>query len=95
MSQTVTIVIPDEALPMVEAAARGFGWQPQLTNESGVLIDNPQSALQRILVEAISMTKNVAINQIAQSRAEIARAQAVAEMTAVANSWLATLGGGQ
>ena len=95
MAQTVTITIPDEALPMVESAAKGFGWQPQITDQNGQLVDNPQSALQRILVEAISMTKNVAINQVAQSRAEIARAQAVSEMTAIANAWLNALGGGQ
>lgn len=93
--QTVTISIPDEAMPMVEAAAKGFGWQAQIVGQNGELVDNPQSALQRILVEAISMVKSVAINQVAQQRAERARQETVVEMTDIANAWLMSLGGGQ
>lgn len=93
--QTVEISIPDEALPMVEAAAKGFGWQPEVAGGDGQMVANPQSALQCILVQAIRMVQGVAINQVAAQRAETARLQTVNEMTEIANAWLGALGGGQ
>lgn len=92
--QTVTISIPDEALPMVEAAAKGFGWQPEVAGANG-MIANPQSALQCILVQSIRMVQSVAINQIAAQRAETERVRTVDEMTTITNTWLATLAGGE
>ena len=92
--QTVTISIPDEALEMVEAAAKGFGWQSQVADGNGQMVANPQSALQCILVQSINMVKSVAINQIAAQRAAAERVRTVDEMTVIANAWLTTLSGG-
>ena len=89
---TVQLEIPEAALEMIEAAAIGYGWQPTITNNQGEPVQNPQSAIERILVEAISNIRSVAINTIAQRKAEVARAQTVEELTAITSAWIESLG---
>lgn len=89
----LALVIPILALPMIEAAAKQYGWQKQVAGPKGDMIDNPQSALAKILIETINLVRNLAINRLAAERAETERQRAVSEMTEVANIWLASLGG--
>lgn len=89
---TVNLDIPDAALEIIAAAAAGYGWQPTITNDAGEVVTNPQTALERILIETINTIRQVAINTIAQQRAAAVRQQTTEELTQITNDWIESLG---
>lgn len=86
----VQIPIPAAAMPMIEAAARAYGWTPKLVTPDGE-IDNPQSALGRILQASIEMVRENAINIMAQQAADAARLQTRQELLVIVTDWLALM----
>ncbi len=89
----VTIVqlpIPAAAMPMIEAAAKAYGWTPKLATPQGE-IDNPQSALERILQASIEMVRENAINIMAQQAADAAKLQTRQELNGVVEDWFKLL----
>lgn len=93
MDNDVTIVqlpIPAAAMPMITAAARAYGWTPQIVTPQGE-IDNPQSALEKILQVSIEMVRENAINIMAQQAADTARLQTRQELTTVVEDWFRLL----
>lgn len=81
------VKIPTAVLPLVEYAAKADGWQPRLPDGS----PNPESAAARIFANTVHQATNLAINALAAERANEARQQAVNEMNALSQQWLAAM----
>lgn len=90
--QIVQLPIPVVAMPMIEAAARAYGWTAKVATPEGE-VDNPQSALERILEVSIRQVQENAISMISQQKADEAREATRAELNTVVTDWLALLRG--
>lgn len=81
------VKIPVAVVPLLEYAAKADGWQPRLPDGS----PNPESAAARIFANTVRQATSLAINALAAERANDARQQAVNEMTALSQQWLAAM----
>jgi hypothetical protein len=77
----VPIIIPNAALEAggIEIFAGAYGWKEKVTNEEGVEIDNPTSAIDHSIAVVRKFISEVFTAQYAKIKAEQARQQALAE----------------
>ena len=83
---TIEVVFTDDVRDLLVYAAKADGWRPQIVNEEGNLVDNPQTAITRSLRTALDAIFNQAIVALAAERAESARHQAINEVQALRTS---------
>lgn len=87
------VKIPAAVAPLIEYAARADGWQQRVPDGQGNLIDNPESAAERLFANTVRQATAMAINALAAERANEVRQATVAEMTALSQQWLAAMTG--
>lgn len=84
----IEVTFTDDVYDLFVYAAEADGWRPQIYNEQGNLVDNPQSAISRTLRTALDTIFNQAMAGLSSKRAEIARQQAISEVQALKASIL-------
>lgn len=88
MIQELIVRIPDEAMPMVEAAAGSDGWTPTVINAEGETVPNPEVALMHMLLMTIRLIGQRTIDVQAGPAMEATRQAIVDDVQGKMQAWI-------